>query len=419
MKTSSTSKKSNQTYSLFKLALFSTILGISVLTTACSDNTAKDDSQSQTQDAKSSDKSDDNNQDSQNETDKTVMTDDDKKKKEIAAIPVEVVSVVRGDIQQTYRTITTLEAEQEAQVVARSTGILQNILVEEGDMVVKGQLLAQLDVEQLTLEVAQKEATLKKLNRELNRQQSLYKRKLTSSDALDRATYEFQSQQAQYKLSKLKLAYASIKAPISGIVTERLVKTGNLIRENDLLFKIVDLSSLIAVLHLPEKEMANIKKGQDILLNIDALDNQIIVGKIERIRPSIDTDTGTFKVVAAINNDNSFLKSGMFGKVEVVFDVHQNSLILQQQAVITQDNRSHVFVVKGDKAIQTPVIIGFRYNGFVEVLDGLAESDQVITTGQQILKHESKIEVVGQDKQQLADKQSDKMESPSSIAMNP
>ena len=133
----------------------------------------------------------------------------------------------------------------------------------------------------------------------------------------------------------------------------------------------------------------------------------------------IDTDTGTFKVVAALNNENNFLKSGMFGKVEVVFDVHQNSLVLEQEAVITQDNRSHVFVVDGEKAIQTPVTIGFKYNGLVEVIDGLSESDQVITTGQQILKHESKIEVVGQNKEQLADKKTDKKKSPSSIAMNP
>jgi len=415
----STSNESSKTNSRFKLALLSTVLGLSVLTTACSDDSAKDDSQTQSQDAKSSDKSDDKKKDAEKDTDKTAEADGEKKKKEIAAIPVEVVSVTRGDIQQTYRTITTLEAEQDAQVVARSTGILEDILVEEGDVVEKGQLLAQLDVEQLTLEVAQKEATLKKLKKELNRQQSLYNRKLTSSDALDRATFEFQSQQAQYKLSKLKLNYAGIKAPIDGIVTERLVKTGNLIRDNDLLFKIVDLNSLKAVLHLPEKELANIKKGQSILLSVDALENEIIVGKIERVRPSIDTDTGTFKVVAALNNENSFLKSGMFGKVEVVFDEHQDSLILEQEAVITQDNRSHVFVVDGEKAIQTPVKIGFRYNGMVEVVDGLSESDQVITTGQQILKHESKIEVVGQNDEQVAEKKSDKMESPSSIAMNP
>jgi membrane fusion protein (multidrug efflux system) len=324
----------------------------------------------------------------------------DKDKKEKAPIPVEVVSVTRADIQQTYRTITTLEAEEDAQVVARSTGLVESILVEEGDMVTKGQLLAQLDVEQLTLEVEQIEATLNKLKNELTRQKSLFSRKLGSSDAMDRARFEYQSQQAQFKLSKLKLNYASVKAPITGMITERMVKAGNLVRDNDPLFHIVDLSSLKAILHLPEKELSHVKKGQQVLLSVDALNGTVINGQIERIRPSIDTDTGTFKVVAKISNDSQFLKSGMFGKVEVVFDVHLDTLVMEQQTVITQDNRSHVFVVKDNKAIQTPVKLGFVHGGLVEIVSGLSADDLVIATGQQILKHQTKVLIVSDDEPQ-------------------
>lgn len=402
----------SSTAQLIKLALISSILGLSVLTTACSDQSSTDDTQTQS-DSASTDKDDNKeNDDKENKDDKKVA---EKGKK--PPVPVEVVSVTRGDIQQTYRTITTLEAENDAQVVARSTGLLQDILVEEGDLVKKGQLLAQLDVEQLSLEVAQLEATSNKLKKELNRQQALYNRKLGSSDALDRARFEYQSQQAQYKLSKLKLEYASIKAPIDGIVTERLVKTGNLIRENDMLFKIVDPNTLKAVLHLPEKEMKNVKKQQNVLLTVDALDNQVIIGSIERIRPAIDTDTGTFRVVAKLDNSDNQLKSGMFGKVEVVFDVHADSLLLEQQAVITQDNRSHVFVVKDNKAIQTPITTGFRHNGIVEVISGLNEDDKVVTTGQQILKHESEIEIVS-DNESFADDK-DQPEPSANVAVNP
>ncbi|TQV71446.1 efflux RND transporter periplasmic adaptor subunit [Aliikangiella marina] len=400
----------NNSGSMSKVALFSFLLGLSVLTTACSDSGKSDDKQAkseQTEEKSDKDKADD----------KTASNDKQAKdKKEKPPVPVEVVSVQRGDIQQTYRTITTLEAEQDAQVVARSTGILQDILVEEGDTVTKGQLLAQLDVEMLSLEVAQLEATMKKLKKELDRQQALFNRKLGSSDALDRARFEYESQQAQYQVSKLKLQYASIKAPIDGVITERMVKPGNLIRESDILFKIVDPMSLKAVLHLPERELNRVKKGQNILLAVDALDDQMIVGEIERIRPAIDTDTGTFKVLAKLDNSANNLKSGMFGKVEVVFDVHEDSLLVKQQAIITQDNRSHVFVVRDNKAMQTPVKIGFKHNGIVEIVDGLAENDQVVTTGQQILKHESLIEVVGNE-EQLAEKKPETSES--DVASNP
>ncbi len=378
--------------------LLAFLLSATLISSGCSDSGSGDDS------AKS---------------EESAETDGKDKKEDKPPVPVEVVSVARGDIQQTYRTITTLEAESDVQVVARSSGLLQDILAEEGDVVTKGQLLAQLDVEQLSLEVELLEATSNKLNRELKRQESLFSRKLGSRDALDRARFEYKSQQAQYKLSKLRLNYASIKAPISGIITERMVKQGNFIRDNDIVFKIVDPSSLKAVLHLPEKEMSNVKKNQLVLLSVDALNNKIIQGQIERIRPSIDTSTGTFKVVAKLVNPENQLQSGMFGKVEVVFDVHPDTLLLEQQAVITQDNRSHVFVVKDNKAIQTPIKIGFRHNGMLEVTEGLSEADQVITTGQQILKHESKVEIVGFEGEQVANKDQINTQSPSALATTP
>ncbi|MEX1033710.1 MAG: biotin/lipoyl-binding protein, partial [Cellvibrionaceae bacterium] len=94
------------------------------------------------------------------------------------AFTVEVAAVWRGDIQQTYATITTLEAEREAKIVARTSGILQQILVEEGDFVEEGQVLAQLDTEQLQLQVAQLEAVVERLKADLEREQTLIERKL-------------------------------------------------------------------------------------------------------------------------------------------------------------------------------------------------------------------------------------------------
>ncbi len=405
MKTSASKSNSG----LVKATLISSLLGLSMITAGCSDDSAKDDKQAKQEQTEKKD------------GEKVVA-----KEKEKAAIPVEVVTVKRSNIQQTYTTITTLEAESDADVVARSTGILQDILVEEGDQVKKGQALAQLDVEQLSLEVAQLEATSNKLRKELKRQEALFNKKLASSDALDRARFEYKAQSAQYQLSKLKLDYATIRAPIDGVITERLVKPGNLIANNQVLFKIVDPASLKAVLHLPEKELQHVKKEQAILLTVDAMRNQVIEGTIERIRPSIDTQTGTFKVVAKLNDKTGLLRSGMFGKVEVVFDVHENSLVLAQETVITQDNRSHVFVVRDNKAIQTPVSIGIKHNGKVEILEGVTESDKVISTGQQILKHESKIEVVAIDdvnvRDQVAKKQTEEKENTpnsDSIASNP
>lgn len=335
--------------------------------------------------------------DKKSSSDKSVASKNEQKKtkKKEASLPVEATLLSRGRIQLTYNTITTLEAENEAFVVARTNGIIEKIIVEEGDHVKKGQILAQLDVEQLRLEAEQLNATLKKLENELHRQQQLFKRRLGSSDALDKARFEYESQQAQYNLSKLKIRYATIRSPINGVVSERLVKTGNLVSINDKLFKITDPESLAAILHLPEKELINIKKQQQVFLQVDAFDKEVMQGVVERVRPIIDTDTGTFKVTVKINNRHEKLKAGMFGRISIVFDTHDNALLLPQQAIITQDNRSHVFTVQKNEAIQTPIKTGYSQNGFVEVTSGLKDHDVVVVTGQQILKHKSKVEIVG------------------------
>lgn len=311
------------------------------------------------------------------------------------SVSVEVEEVRRGDIQQTYGTITTLEAEREAKIVARSSGILQDIAVEEGDLVEAGQILAQLDTEQLSLEVAQLEAVVKRLKADLEREQTLVARQLGTTTNLERARSDYQSQQAQLDLALLKLRYATIRAPFAGMITRRSVRTGNLIQLNDELFTLVDPHSMQAVLHLPQKELSRAAVGQPALLSVDAFPGKTIPGTIDRIRPQIDTDTGTFQVIVAIDNPSGLLQSGMFGRVELIFDTRVSTLLLAGNALVTQDNRSHVFIVREGKAVQTAVELGIKHRNTVEIVSGLQEDDSVVVTGQTILKDGSPVDVIG------------------------
>ncbi|PIP78657.1 MAG: efflux transporter periplasmic adaptor subunit [Gammaproteobacteria bacterium CG22_combo_CG10-13_8_21_14_all_40_8] len=314
--------------------------------------------------------------------------------KKEAAIPVEIATVTRGEIHKTYQTITTLEAENEVNIVSRSSGILEKVIVEEGEHVSKGQILAQLDVGQLALELQQTKASLDKLKNESERQAFLYKKHLASDDNLDRSRFDYAAQQAQYDLAKLKFEYATIRSPIDGVITKRSVKQGNLIQLNSQLFTVIDPNSIKAILYLPEKELQQVHPGQKLSLSVDSFADRIIPGEVERIRPTIDTETGTFKVTARINNLLGKLKPGMFGRAELVFDIHSDSLLISEQAIITQDNRSHVFVVKDNKAMQTPITLGIRNNGMVEITKGVNESDKIIISGQQILKNDASIEII-------------------------
>ncbi|MDT8428890.1 MAG: efflux RND transporter periplasmic adaptor subunit [Pseudomonadales bacterium] len=312
----------------------------------------------------------------------------------VPALPVETMTVFRGDIEQTYRTVTTLEAGNTVDVVARSTGVLEKLLVEEGDRVEAGQTLAQLDTAQLVLEVAQREATVARLRGDLERAQAIFDRQLGTSQNVETANFEYKAQLAQLELSQLLLDYATVTAPISGIVTQRLVNQGNMVQANNVLFTLVDQDSMEAVLNLPQKELSRVAVGQAVTLQVDAWPEHNIPGQIRRVRPQVDADTGTFRVVAALDNSSRLLQAGMFGRVEIILGVRTDALLIEEQALITRDDRAFVYVVRDNVAVLTFVQPGIRQNGLVEIIAGLQAGDLVITTGQQMLEDGAIVEVI-------------------------
>ena len=139
-------------------------------------------------------------------------------------MPVEVAQVVRQAITANYSGTASLEAENEAQVVAKTSGVLLKLYVEEGQRVTKGQILAQLDPERPQLQAAQAQANLKRLENDFRRSQEMYASKLTSSEAHDRIRFDLETQRATYDMAKLELSYTRIVAPIDGVISQRMVK---------------------------------------------------------------------------------------------------------------------------------------------------------------------------------------------------
>src|SRR5690606_21093306 len=154
--------------------------------------------------------------------------------------------------------------------------------------------------------------------------------------------------------------YATVTAPISGIVTSRMVNQGNMVQTNSVMFTIVDQDSIEAVLNLPQKELSRVRAGQEVQLTVDAWPDREISGSIDRIRPQINTDTGTFRIVASLDNSSRLLQAGMFGRVEIVLGVQEDALLISEQALTTQDNRSFVYVVRDNLAVQVFVQPGIR-----------------------------------------------------------
>ncbi len=323
--------------------------------------------------------------------------DKDGKPVEAVKVPVEVAAATRSAVVAAFQGTSNLVAEAEADVVTKTSGVVLEIMVEEGDKVVAGQVLARLDSDRQRLNMKQSEANLRKLENDFKRQQEMIERKLISQDVYDRSRYDLDTQRASYDIAKLELSYTEIRAPIGGVVSKRNVKVGNLIQLNQPLFKIDDFDPLEAMIDVPEREMRLIKAGQPVQMLVDALPDAVFAGNVARVSPVVDASTGTFRVVAQFKDDSGRLRSGMFGRVRVVYDQRADVLVVPRAALVGDDKDAAVFVVENDVAKRRKVQLGYTDGGKVEITDGLADGDKVVTLGQAALRDGAKVQVITTD----------------------
>ncbi len=314
----------------------------------------------------------------------------------VVSIPVEAEAVTAGDISSHYSTTAVLEAKEEAFVVARASGIIDAIYVEEGDYVEKGQVLAKLDAQRYELNLEKARAELLGLEQELAKINKVYSQKLVSDDVFDKLTAQHASAKASLALAELDLKEATIVAPISGYIAERNAKVGNLTEsfQRERMFHIVQQKQLLGIVHLPEKELANIRNQQKAKLSIAAVGNQSVDAFVERISPVINASTGTFKVTLSVPNPDNILLAGMFAEVALEYDTHQNATLLPRKALLSIDNKDSVFVITDGIAKKVAVTTGFQNANFVEVISGLNGNETVVTAGHHNLKDQSPVEVI-------------------------
>ena len=313
---------------------------------------------------------------------------------ETPPVPVETDFPERGDIYAVYAGTAPIEAFAEADVVGKVAGEVRYLNVEEGDVVSEGQILAQLDGERLRLELSQSEANLRKLQRDFERNKDLREKGLLSEGDFEKIQFEMEALEAQFNLAKLELDYTYIRAPIDGVVSERMIKLGNTIEEGEALFRVTSLDPLVAYLYVPEREYRSIKSGQTVGIEIDALPGERIVASVTRVSPIVDPETGTFKISIEIRDQAQRVKPGMFGRIAIVYDQRSNALKIPRTALIEGASGTSVFVVEDDVAKRRQVETGYSDRGMIEILAGLEDGDEIITVGQVGLKEDSKVTVI-------------------------
>ena len=331
--------------------------------------------------------------DGDSQAEATVDKDGNPVEKKVEAVPVEVAQVAKRPISASYAGTANLEAPIEAMVVAKTSGVMLQLLAEEGDTVKAGQVLARIEPDRPRLEMERARATVRKLENNYRRSQELLTSKLVSAEASDQIRYDLEAARAAYQMTQLELSYTNIIAPIDGVIAQRSAKPGNLIQLNSSLFRIVDISRLEAVLNVPERDLATMKPGLVVRMMADAMPGQAFEGVIDRVSPVVDGGSGTFRVVTRFKGGEG-LRPGMFGRIEVVYDSRTDALTVPRSALLEDAGETAVYAVRDSKAVRVPIEVGYLSGELAEVRKGLKEGDQVVTAGKITLRDGAVVEVL-------------------------
>lgn len=327
-------------------------------------------------------------------TDSTKVAQKDAKKKVVEGVPVKVSEVGTGEISEHVLYSATVEAEETIDIYAQASGLVRRILVEEGAKVSEGQVLVELVDDELKLDEAEARLAYQKMESQLKRKAELFNRELLAKEEYEDLRMSVEQSKIRWERAKLALAHAHVRAPVDGVIAKRLVKIGDRVGQSAKLYEMVNLSRLIAHVHVPGQGMQNLTLGQRAMVTTDFLPDTKFQGRILRISPVVDPGSGTFKVTLELDASDRRLRPGMFVNAHIVTATHTDAVLVPKRAVVYDDGMPHVFVVADSTAQKVRFDVGFDDTEHVEVVSGIAKGDLIVVVGQNGLKDKARVRII-------------------------
>lgn len=280
------------------------------------------------------------------------------------------------------------------------SGRISQLNFTDGQRVRKGQLLVQFDDQLPLAQLQQSQAELSIAEANQKRNQELVAQNFISRRSLDESAASLQVAQAKLSLARATAERLKIFAPFDGIVGIRLVNVGDYLKDGADIVNIEDIEAIYVDFRLPERFQSKLRRGQLAELDIDALPGRKYTAQVQAIDPLIDANGRSVGVRACMDNRELQLRPGMFARVNTVFGVRENARVIPEEAILPQGGRQFVIklmdgpdgLTKTSKRVE--VKVGLRTPGKVEIVEGLAAGDTVVTTGQQRLQRDGTVVAV-------------------------
>ncbi|MBX3506001.1 MAG: efflux RND transporter periplasmic adaptor subunit [Parvibaculum sp.] len=307
---------------------------------------------------------------------------------------VEVVEAERQQVETRVSALGTLQADQAITLTPEITGIVTSIDFEDGQRIEKDGVVIRLDDRDLNARLAQAEARLVLTRANYQRADRLLNQGSGTARARDEALNDFKSAEAEVAATKTALDKATITAPFSGIIGLRQVSIGQFVTAGQPIATLADVDNLRIDFQVSEVFLTQIRPGQDATVTFDALPGESYRGTVSAVDPVISMDGRSLSVRALIRNEEDKLRPGLFGRVEIVTATRQSILLPESAIVVSPEGGNAVFEVVDGAAKITPVRIGERRPGEVEILEGVEDGDVVIVAGQLRVQDGGQVEIV-------------------------
>ena len=305
---------------------------------------------------------------------------------------VEVAKVDTMTLVDETQAVGSLRSRQGVMLRPEVGGRVKQIFFADGQRVRKGQVMVQFEDQLQQAQLSQAKAELSIAEANHKRNQELVTQNFISKRSLDESGAALEVSRAKLALADATLQRLKVLAPFDGITGLKQVNVGDYLKDGADMVNVEDMDAVLLDFRLPERFQAKIRAGQKAQLTVDALPGRPFSAIVQAVDPLIEANGRSVGVRGCIDNRQQQLRPGMFARVNAVFGSRENAMVIPEEAIIPQGGRTFVVkVVAGEKpdtlvSERVPVKVGLRQPGKVEILEGLAAGDTVVTAGHQRLQ---------------------------------
>jgi membrane fusion protein, multidrug efflux system len=311
-------------------------------------------------------------------------------------VPVETTPVQLGEIARRVTVSGVVEPIRTVGVNSQLATAVLSIRAEEGDRVETGQILATLDDREIAAQVASAEANFRIAESTYRRTQQLRERQIVTQAEYDRDFAAYLTTQAQLEQFQTRLEYATVRAPFSGVITDKLVEAGDVVGNQTRLFTIADVSTMVVRVRVSELDVVDLRPGDDVQVALDAFPRRAFDGRVRRVFPAADPESRLVPVEVEMRGEGTQLgRPGFLARTTFALSARENALLIPSSALVTgTGGTTAVFVINEDRARRRTVTTGLTSEGRIEILSGLTEGEVVVSSGTTMVRDGGAVRMV-------------------------